>query len=117
MNLFDVLRIKKPKHQIDKKQSVTFSMNDPNAVGLFLFFGTGITDAPEKDPTPDGVLRAAGYLHEEDFVRGTRKVTARFETKSGDITGSTDAPVKRVEVNDDGSITVVIDAWPVASST
>lgn len=40
-------------------------------------------------------------------------ITAMFEviTETG-ITGITNAPVKRVEVQDDGSYTVIIDYWP-----
>ena len=39
-------------------------------------------------------------------------ITAMFETSDGLITGTTDAQVKRVERQDDGTITVVIDHWP-----
>lgn len=39
-------------------------------------------------------------------------VNAQFEVVYGGITGITEAPVKRVEVEDDGSLTVVIDHWP-----
>lgn len=41
------------------------------------------------------------------------QINARFEVTSGDITGMTDADVKRVEFEDDGSLTVVIDHWPI----
>lgn len=34
------------------------------------------------------------------------------KVKMAGITGSTNAPIKRVDVNDDGSYTVVIDYWP-----
>jgi hypothetical protein len=40
------------------------------------------------------------------------QVNARFEVSSGLITGTTHADVKRVEFEDDGSLTVVIDHWP-----
>jgi hypothetical protein len=40
------------------------------------------------------------------------KVNAVFETENGEIVGTTDAKVKRVEWQDDGSLTVVIDYWP-----
>ncbi len=39
-------------------------------------------------------------------------ITARFHVEHNGVIGSTDAPVKRVEKNDDGSLTVVIDYWP-----
>src|SRR5690606_5098615 len=40
------------------------------------------------------------------------KVNAIFETQDGEVIGTTDAKVKRVEWQDDGSITVVVDYWP-----
>lgn len=40
------------------------------------------------------------------------KVNAIFETQDGEVIGKTDAKVKRVECQDDGSLTVVIDYWP-----
>ena len=40
------------------------------------------------------------------------KVNAIFETEDGPFIGKTDAKVKRVEVQDDGVLTVVIDHWP-----
>ena len=39
-------------------------------------------------------------------------INAMFEVVSDNITGTTLAPVKRVEKQDDGSFTVVIDHWP-----
>ena len=39
-------------------------------------------------------------------------IHADFETCEAGITGTTSAQVKRVEHNDDGSLTVVIDHWP-----
>ena len=39
-------------------------------------------------------------------------ITAQFETVSNGLTGSTDAPIKRIEHQDDGTYTVVIDHWP-----
>lgn len=52
---------------------------------------------------------------QRDFAPSLRNVhiNARFEVTSGDITGMTDADVKRVEFEDDGSLTVVIDHWPI----
>jgi len=40
------------------------------------------------------------------------KVNAIFETQDGEVIGTTDAKVERVEWQDDGSLTVVIDYWP-----
>ena len=40
------------------------------------------------------------------------KVNAIFETQDDEVIGTTDAKVKRVEVQDDGALTVVIDHWP-----
>ena len=40
------------------------------------------------------------------------KVNAIFETQDDEVIGTTDAKVKRVEWQDDGSLTVVIDYWP-----
>jgi hypothetical protein len=42
-------------------------------------------------------------------------ITARFHVEHNGVIGSTDAPVKRIEKNDDGSFTVVIDYWPQAT--
>ena len=39
-------------------------------------------------------------------------VNAQFECVDNGITGSMTAPVKRVEYQDDGSITAIIDHWP-----
>jgi hypothetical protein len=38
--------------------------------------------------------------------------TVTCETSGGMVTGSTDLPVKRVEHQDDGTITIVLDYWP-----
>jgi hypothetical protein len=40
------------------------------------------------------------------------KINAKFETSSAHCIGTTEAPIKRVERQDDGSVTVVIDYWP-----
>lgn len=40
------------------------------------------------------------------------RVNAIFETQAGEVVGTTEARVKRVERQDDGSLTVVIDHWP-----
>lgn len=42
-------------------------------------------------------------------------INAQFETEFDNIKGSTTAPIKRVEMEDDGSFTVVIDYWPAQS--
>lgn len=41
------------------------------------------------------------------------EIIASFETENDYMTGSTGAPVKRVEIHDDGVIEVVIDYWPM----
>jgi len=43
------------------------------------------------------------------------KINAIFEAENGEVIGTTDAKVKRVEWQDDGSLTVVIDYWPQPS--
>ena len=40
------------------------------------------------------------------------KINAEYELAGNGITGITLAPIKRVEQQDDGSVTVVIDGWP-----
>lgn len=59
-------------------------------------------------------LEAADRVREDEPV-----IHARFETvdETIPITGSTEAPIKRVEQNDDGSYTVIIDHWPQPSGT
>jgi hypothetical protein len=42
---------------------------------------------------------------------------AKFETTDGVVTGTTAAPMKRIEANEDGSFTVVIDHWPQRQSS
>lgn len=42
------------------------------------------------------------------------KINAEFETVSNGWVGSTEAKIKRVEVQDDGVLTIVIDHWPAA---
>lgn len=44
--------------------------------------------------------------------RGAVKVNVVFETQVGEVIGKTEAEVKRVEWQDDGSLIVVIDYWP-----
>ena len=43
-------------------------------------------------------------------------INAIFETVGHGVTGLTDAKVKRVERQDDGSLTVVIDSWPTPTT-
>ena len=43
------------------------------------------------------------------------EITATFECESNGITGSTAAPVKRIERHDDGAIEVILDYWPTPS--
>lgn len=40
------------------------------------------------------------------------KINAKFECASLGVVGTKEAPIKRVERQDDGSVTVVIDYWP-----
>jgi hypothetical protein len=42
------------------------------------------------------------------------KVAASFYTEDAELIGTTSAPIKKVEVEDDGSIHVFIDHWPQA---
>lgn len=58
---------------------------------------------------------AAEYLASTDAMKVRDKPTihAVFECSENSIIGSTDAPIKRVMAEDDGSFTVVIDHWPV----
>lgn len=42
-------------------------------------------------------------------------INVKFETDDGKVRGSTDAQVKRVEAEDDGSFTVVVNHWPEAA--
>lgn len=43
------------------------------------------------------------------------EITATFECESNGVTGSTAAPIKRVELHDDGSFEVILDCWPTSS--
>jgi hypothetical protein len=106
INIGDCVRIKKPRHQIDNEQWVEYHMKDKKTVGVFIFVGIEPIDAP-GDLDVAKVLNAMGWVRVEDI-----KVRAEFETESEGLTGSTDAPVKRTEIQDDSSITVVIDHWP-----
>lgn len=63
--------------------------------------------------------RTQGYfMHEvramlnETLNTSTPDVHATFECEENGVTGSTSAPIKRVEYHDDGSLEVVIDHWP-----
>ena len=54
----------------------------------------------------------------KDYVQVEEKTTlptinAIFETETKELIGTTDARIKRIDSNEDGSITVVIDHWPV----
>jgi hypothetical protein len=57
--------------------------------------------------------QAINLLH---FVRTTpaasQQYSVMFETSGDMVTGSMDLPVKRVEQQDDGTITIVLDYWP-----
>jgi len=49
---------------------------------------------------------------EEEQQKSIPVINAEFYCIENGITGTTDAPVKKVYLNDDGSITVRIDYWP-----
>ncbi|MCO5213675.1 MAG: hypothetical protein M9936_28585 [Caldilinea sp.] len=44
------------------------------------------------------------------------RVVASFYTEDAELVGTTHAPIKRVEVEDDGTLHVFIDHWPQAES-
>lgn len=44
------------------------------------------------------------------------KIHAEFYTESGGIYGTTNAPIKSVSMNDDGSLTVRLDYWPESNN-
>lgn len=77
--------------------------------------------AIEAQGVPDGgVLQidAAAYaLSAIDALRaqigqGDMQIRVLFECVENGVTGTTSAPVKRVEGEDDGTLTVVLDYWP-----
>ena len=80
----------------------------PIANLVSLFVDSQGWDQPRSDYTD--YLRA--YPKEAPQPAEPVKVNAIFETEIGEIVGTTDAKVKRVEWQDDGSLTVVIDYWP-----
>ena len=57
-------------------------------------------------------LQALATLSQQPQAEGLPEITAVFETKDGRIMGSTAAPIKRIDLQDDGTITVVINHWP-----
>ena len=61
-----------------------------------------------------GHLMAVAGLRDciEHEIGGNPKINATFECTDGKITGTMSAPVKRIELQDDGSFTVVIDYCP-----
>lgn len=117
--LGDVLRIKKPKHHFsaDGTEWIEYAMSDKKNVGVFIFIGVEPMNKPGT-LTPDNFLRAAGWRHlEEDFFRGKEKIAVKFETGSAKegLIGTTDAVVRRIEIQDDHTLTLVIDHWADAS--
>lgn len=58
---------------------------------------------------PDWAVEIARILAAEPELP---PVTAQFEVVTNGITGSQPAPVKRVDLQDDGTLTVVLDYWP-----
>lgn len=51
------------------------------------------------------------------FAEATPKINAVFEIVEDGLIGITTAPVKRIERQDDGSFTVIIDHWPAAPAS
>ena len=62
------------------------------------------------------IRKAIAALASREALPAAPKIEAIFETvdDSVPVTGQTQAPVKRIEHQDDGSFTVVIDHWPSA---
>lgn len=65
----------------------------------------------------DGVKRIEGLLAAAPSAQAVPAVNAVFETSTHEVAGTTAASVKRVERQDDGSLTVVIDHWPSTPAT
>ena len=76
-------------------QGVKLTTKHPNIVYLREVIRTALAAAPTPETTCLFPL-----------------IDAQFETVEKGITGTTLAPVKRVEMRDDGSYTVIIDHWP-----
>lgn len=80
----------------------------PEKDHAFCLLYLGSRDLKSEEPIdPNGLLNNMGWRFLD-----TLKVTAAFETVDDNVTGTTSADVKRVEQQDDGSITVIIDHWP-----
>lgn len=60
----------------------------------------------------DELDKALDELADDDEPAGEIVIDAEFEYEDGIVIGTTSAPVKRVEQQDDGTFTVVIDYWP-----
>lgn len=68
--------------------------------------------APDMLSMPDWLRERLEALFRELESARPPAVRAVFEVESGGAVGTREAPVKRVETEDDGSTTVVVDAWP-----
>jgi hypothetical protein len=68
--------------------------------------GPGITDVNTAYGMADDILKTLPPIPDQ------AEVHAQFEVVAGSITGTASVPVKRVEMQDDGSVTVTLDFWP-----
>lgn len=82
-------------------------MEDKHAVGIV--YATMISDNG-KDTLFRELERMADTLLAEQDEHP--RINARFETCSGGVLGSTNANIKRIDTQDDGSFMVVLDHWP-----
>jgi len=65
--------------------------------------------APQAEPIDPHMIVADDRFPDEP---AEPKVAASFYTEDAELIGTTSAPIKKVEVEDDGSIHVFIDHWP-----
>lgn len=68
----------------------------------------------QAEPSIAELAQAFKYLDERVIAleRAEPIINAVFECEADDLTGTAPAKVKRIEHQDDGSYTVVIDHWP-----
>lgn len=117
VNIGDIVTMKKFRWDIGADRNwLEFKHPDKGMAFSFMFLGSEPLDGSEPVKTTE-IMSGLGWGDLEKFERDfLTKVTAQFETVTDEITGSTEAKVKRVERQDDGSYTVVIDHWPQASA-
>lgn len=105
-----------------QQESVAHRLHRKNYHGEFVPCGQHWNDGPPSAPLVQDTSRKDDYRLEVSFahpIPSAPIVHAVFETvdsRSMGAIGTTEAPIKRVEVNDDGSFTVVINHWPVPST-